>query len=110
MKISETHRYEVHTPEGEIAGAIYVRKHFNGKPTMITNLKVRKAYRYKRLGYGKKLVQMVVDKYGDETLKLRYYSYNPKKLPDPKLRKFYESFGFRGPKDMKTLVRTPKEK
>ena len=48
MKISETHRYEVHAPDGKIAGAIYVRKYFNGKPTYIANLKVRKEYRYKR--------------------------------------------------------------
>lgn len=105
MKISETHRYEVHAPDGKIAGAIYVRKYFNGKPTYIANLKVRKEYRYKRLGYGKKLVQMVVDKYGDDTLKLRYYSYDPKMLPNSELRKFYESFGFHGPKNKKTLVR-----
>lgn len=105
MKVSETHRYEVYSPDGEIAGAIYVRKYFNGKPTYITNLKVRKNYRYKRLGYGKRLVQMVVDKYGSGILKLRYYSYDPKVLPNSELRKFYESFGFSGPADMKTLTR-----
>jgi len=105
MKISETHRYEVHTPEGDVAGAIYVRTYFNGKPTYITNLKVYKKYRYKKLGYGRRLVQKVVDKYGDGVLKIRYYSYNPKKLSNRKLRKFYESFGFKGPENMKTLVR-----
>ena len=105
MKISETHRYEVHTPEGDVAGAIYVRIYFNGKPTYITNLKVYKKYRYQKLGYGRRLVQKVVDKYGDEILKIRYYSYDPKKLSNQKLRKFYESFGFKGPENMKTLVR-----
>ena len=105
MKISETHRYEIETPEGEAAGAIYIRKYFNGKPTYITNFKIYKKYRYKRLGYGKRLMQKVVDMYGHEILKLRYYSYNPKKLSNVQLRRFYESFGFKGPENMKTLVR-----
>ena len=30
MKVSETHRYEIHTSDGTVAGAIYVRIYFNG--------------------------------------------------------------------------------
>ena len=41
MKISETHRYEIHTPDGIVAGCIYVRVYFNGKPNYIANFKCR---------------------------------------------------------------------
>jgi len=103
MKISETHRYEVHTSEGDIAGAIYVRISFNGKVTHITNFKIYKKYRFQ--GYGNKLMTKVLKKYGREILKLRYFSYDKEKLSDRKLRKFYEKFGFKGPEYKKTLVR-----
>lgn len=104
MKISETHRYEIHTEDGTCAGAIYVRIYMNGKPTYIANFKIYKRFRFQ--GYGKKLMQRVLDIYGNEELKLRYYSYDKKKLSDRNLRKFYEKFGFKGPEDCKTLVRT----
>jgi len=107
MKISETHRYEIDTPEGETAGAIYVRVYFNNKPTYIANFKIYKRFRFQ--GYGKKLMAKVLDKYGHETMKLRYYSYDKEKLSDRNLRKFYEKFGFVGPEDMKTLVREANE-
>ena len=103
MKISETHRYEVNTTDGTTAGAIYVRVYFNGKPTYIANFKIYKKFRFQ--GYGNKLMQKTLDKYGNEILKLRYYSYDKKKLSDRNLRKFYEKFGFKGPVDCKTLVR-----
>ena len=103
MKISETHRYEVNTPEGQCAGAIYVRVYFNGKPTYIANFKIYKRFRFQ--GYGTKLMTKVLKKYGNKDLKLRYYSYDKKKLSDRNLRKFYEKFGFLGPNNMKTLVR-----
>jgi len=103
MKISETHRYEITTPKGEIAGAIYVRKYFNGKPTYIANFKIYKRFRFQ--GYGNKLMAKVIKKYGHEMLKLRYYSYDKDKLSDQNLRKFYEKFGFVGPTEKKTLVR-----
>lgn len=103
MKISETHRYEVQTPEGETAGAIYVRIHFNNKPTYIANFKIYKKFRFQ--GYGRKLMNQVIEKYGSDILKLRYYSYDKNKLSDRNLRKFYKSFGFEGPEDKKTLIR-----
>ena len=105
MKISETHRYEIHTPDGECAGCIYVRVYFNGKPTYIANFKIYKRFRFQ--GYGNKLMQKTIDKYGGELQKLRYYSYDKEKLSDRNLRKFYEKFGFEGPDDCKTLVREP---
>ena len=103
MKISETHRYEIHTDDGVLAGCIYVRVYFNGKPTYIANFKIYKKFRFQ--GYGNKLMQKTIDKYGNETLKLRYYSYDKEKLSDRKLRRFYEKFGFKGPETAKTLVR-----
>lgn len=103
MKISETHRYEVKTPKGDCAGAIYVRVYFNGKPTYIANFKIYKRFRFQ--GYGNKLMFEVLNKYGHEELKLRYYSYDKEKLSDRNLRKFYEKFGFIGPEEKKTLVR-----
>lgn len=103
MKISETHRYEVKTKTGEVAGAIYVRISFNGKMTYITNFKIYK--RFRRQGFGTKLMNQVLKKYGSEDLKLRYYSYDKNAFPDPELRKFYEGFGFVGDASMKTLVR-----
>jgi len=103
MKISETHRYEAKTPEGECAGAIYVRVYFNDKPTYIANFKIYKRFRFQ--GYGNKLMTEVLKKYGCEELKLRYYSYDKEKVSDRNLRKFYEKFGFVGPENMKTLVR-----
>lgn len=103
MKISETHRYEIHTPEEEVAGVIYVRVYFNGKPTYIANFKIYKKFQFQ--GYGNKLMAKTLDRYGNETLKLRYYSYDKKRLSDRNLRKFYEKFGFKGPEDCKTLVR-----
>lgn len=103
MKVSETHRYEINTPDGIVAGAIYVRIYMNGKPTYISNFKIYKRFRFQ--GYGNKLMQKTLDKYGNELLKLRYYSYDKKKLSDRNLRKFYEKFGFKGPEDCKTLVR-----
>ena len=103
MKISETHRYEIHTPDGTLAGCIYVRVYFNGKPTYIANFKIYKKFRFQ--GYGNKLMQKTLNKYGNELLKLRYYSYDKEKLSDRNLRKFYEKFGFEGPEDKKTLVR-----
>ena len=103
MKISETHRYEIHTPDGVLAGAIYVRVSFNGKTTHITNFKIYKRFRFQ--GYGNRLMTKVLNKYGSEVLKLRYYSYDKEKLSDRNLRKFYEKFGFKGPENMKTLVR-----
>jgi len=103
MKISETHRYEIHTPEGTAAGCIYVRVYFNGKPNYIANFKIYKRYRFQ--GYGNKLMTKTLKKYGSEILKLRYFSYDKEKLSDRNLRKFYEKFGFKGPENMKTLIR-----
>jgi len=103
MKISETHRHEIKTSDNKVAGCVYIRKYFNGKPTYIANLKVYKKFRFQ--GYGNKLMENTIKRYGKETLKLRYFSHDKEKMSDKKLRKFYEKFGFKGPKTLKTLVR-----